>query len=292
MLLLLAGIDASAQPLVATLDHATIAVRDHGACMKTLTDLGFRLSPPQKRTTGTENSFATVRDGTYLELNAVIVPQADRGKAYAEFLTRREGVMQVGLKVKSIEQTVRQLRAAGLAASDANTRTVQLVGEKAPPEPAFWTARVAPASDSLPVFFIQYRLDTWSSGSTDQDNTVTGIHEVILVVRDLAAGIRHYAAFAVVGSQDLEFPDIAAKGRAVTLDGGGVIRLVTAKSSNGAAAKFLRDQGEGVMGLGFHLDNRAALVSRLREKNIPFERIAESLVVEPRNACGVRLEFY
>jgi catechol 2,3-dioxygenase-like lactoylglutathione lyase family enzyme len=238
---------ALCQSEVATIDHVRILVHDIAAAQNQYRNLlGFDMSrakpfiyPEGSAHTGTEFT-----DGIYLELIGI----ADRAKLVksrpwiVDFLQDHQGAHSVGMITTSAKDVADRLQSHGIEAP-----LFKLVSSHPGAKPILL---VTPKLVNLPdgaIFFVEYPVQP-SARTVVQPNTTQGMAAVWIVVKDLQKASQKSEALGFHPGRLLDFKQLGAQGRELQT-GPGKILLLEANSSGKPTASFLRERGQGVMGL-------------------------------------------
>jgi len=289
------------------IDHIRIAVRDLEKAKDQYRDiLGFNLPPPGKKgihPTGSENSSARFADN-YLELIAV----HDRDKVLLnrpwliDFLQKREGGHSLALEVSSAQATANFLRSHEFSVTDPVPGTIMREGDKEPPPPLWWLVDFKePVLPGGVIFFIQYAHSEGAPAGTSravspQANTSQGISAVWMVVADLKKAVKAYASVGLRPKGALELRYLGATAHEIDA-GRGLIVLVHPAQANGYAASFMKQSGEGIMGVSLAVANLGT-AGRLLANNIgrPFVEYdgayGKSILIPGEMANGLWIEMH
>ncbi|MDQ4043970.1 MAG: VOC family protein [Chloroflexota bacterium] len=199
-------------------DHIVIAVHDLEQTIADYAAAGFTITPGGEHKHGiSHNALVTFQDGAYFELIAF----HDGGEGHATHwpLTLRQGedMVDYALRTNDLEQELRELRANGLAYSDpkdggryrpdgqrVDWQTIRYGGGMAPSRLPFYCNDLTERSLRVP-----------GGAQAVHANEVTGIAGVSVVVSDLAAASKDFAA--LTGDTGVEvqsaLPDVAGARR-------------------------------------------------------------------------------
>lgn len=179
-------------PLLA-LDHVVIGVRDLDRTVADYEAAGFTVVPGGRHPgRNTRNALVVFADGAYLELIAYHAPSPEE-RWWRQLEAHGEGLVDFALLPQDIAALVAAARARGL------TGLVERPGRRSRPdgiEIAWQSAR--PASSDLPFLCadVTPRALRVPEGEVRRHaNGVTGISEVRVAVRDLAATLARYRAY-------------------------------------------------------------------------------------------------
>jgi catechol 2,3-dioxygenase-like lactoylglutathione lyase family enzyme len=268
ILFALAG--ALAQSDVGTIDHVRVLVRDIKAAQDVYGDtLGFNLFGPEPDVFpegSVHNGTGRLSDDSYLELMGVVNEQKllQVRPWFVNFLRRHEGAHSVGLQVPSAKQVSDRLQSRGIEAP-----IFSLVSTRPGSKPFLL---VTPKMAHLlggSVFFCEYPQETLARRQAEAPNTpanaVHGIDAVWIVVKDLRDAVRDAETLGFRRMRPLESKILSAQGEEFETAHGKII-LLRANTRDGPAAQFVRDRGEGVMGVTLDAID-IAKAHRLIEKN-------------------------
>jgi catechol 2,3-dioxygenase-like lactoylglutathione lyase family enzyme len=175
------------------LDHVVIVVRDLDRTVADYQAAGFTVVPGGRHPgRNTRNALVVFADGAYLELIAYHAPSPEE-RWWRVLEAHGEGLVDFALLPRDIAAVVAAARARGLAG------LVDRPGRRSRPdgvEIAWQSAR--PATSDLPFLCadVTPRALRVPEGEVRQHaNGVTGISEVRVAVRDLAATLARYRAY-------------------------------------------------------------------------------------------------
>ena len=277
-LLLLATVTSSAQTTSAPaqtligqgwgVDHVGIGVRDLAQTQHDYEQLGFKVSKGGHFPGGLSNCGVSLQNNSYLELLAVSgsTPSVHSDAAdVADFVTKHEGAMFLGIDVSSARAAADYLKAHNFDVDGPNPGSIMKEGETTPPPPMWYDVSTAdkPAANkkafTIPIFLIEYLSSSWkdkarAEGRMDHPNTALGIHAVWFAVHDADAQLRTLsdAGFEVGESREAKF--LNAHGREVKA-GQGVLVLLESSDQNGLLTKYLSDHDEGIVGLSIEVSD-------------------------------------
>jgi catechol 2,3-dioxygenase-like lactoylglutathione lyase family enzyme len=143
----------------AGLDHLMIMVHDLQVASDDFAKLGFRVQPGTRFPYGIENAVIPFgSDGGYLELVSVYKRGNPLLQDNEEFLAQAEGAIYAGLKVDSVDEVAKRLRAIGLEVSGPTPWNFTPEGTNDPPTVLWQNLTIAHGSSprSDPLFFIEY----------------------------------------------------------------------------------------------------------------------------------------
>lgn len=289
------------------LDHVGVAVRDLPAARMAYADtLGFRATHESRLPTGLQNVTIWFADTTYLEL----LSYYDREGApeIAAILQRFEGGIFAGLAVESAQRTSEVLRSRGLdvAGPVSGFATIDAVGS----EPVEMWRHVTfrqPVVPANAIFFIEYNREALGELSrshpefsplnfTDHANGSQGIRAVWMAVADPTAATAAYESVGFAPGDELEVPYLSALGRSIPAGRGELLLLAPARGE-GKVAAFLRQRGEGVMGVSLEVGElattRDVLAARTGFRMATYEGLyGTSVLIPPELTHGLWIEMF
>jgi len=237
------NVQASAQTLIGRgwgVDHVGVGVRDLAQAQHDYEQLGFKVS---------KGGHVSLQNNSYLEL--------------AEFVTKHEGAMFLGIDVSSAKAAADYLKAHNFDVTGPDPGSIMKEGETTPPPPMWYDVSTAdkPAANkkgfNIPFFLVEYVSTAWlekcrAEGLMDHPNTAMGIHSVWFAVHDAEAQLRTLrdAGFEVGESREAKF--LGAHGREVRA-GHGVLMLLESSDKNGLLTEYLSDHDEGIIGLSIEV---------------------------------------
>lgn len=294
------------------LDHVGIAVRNLTEAEKVFRErLGFTVGGEGKHPGGTANAGIDLKNNQqYIELISVY----DRQKAavhdadLVHFLDRDEGALFLGLDTSSASAAAKYLRAQGLDVDGPKGGSWTPDGFKEQ-FPEQWKS-VSFNKAAVPgntIFFIEYEEAVWKQlekrypqlkpDPRDEvhANGAVGIQAVWMAVRDLKAATAAYERVGLPAARSVDLPFLGARAREIRT-GVGSILLVAPSGPAGAAAKFIHQRGEGVMGLTLRVDDvmktRMVLAERTHTELPVYAGVyGRSVVVPGQLAKGAWIEF-
>ena len=194
------------------LDHVVIVVRDLDRTVADYEAAGFTVVPGGRHPgRNTRNALVVFEDGAYLELIAYHAPSPEE-RWWRVLDAHGEGLVDFALLPKDIDAAVAAARARGL------TGLAERPGRRSRPdgvEIAWQSAR--PASSDLPFLCADLtpRALRVPEGEVRRHaNGVTGIGEVRVAVRDLAATLARYRAY--LGDECVADGEIRLQGFRIT----------------------------------------------------------------------------
>lgn len=294
------------------LDHVGIAVRNLSEAEQLFRErLGFTVGGDGKHPGGTANAGIDLKDNhQYIELISVY----DRQKAAAHdadlvhFLDHHEGALFLGLDTSSAGSAARYLRAQGLHVDGPTGGSWTPDGFKEQ-FPEQWKS-VSFSKAAVPgntIFFIEYNEAVWEQlekrypklkpdpRETVHANGALGIQAVWMAVKDLEAATSAYQRVGLPAARAVDVSFLGAKAREIRA-GVGSILLVAPSVPTGAAAKFVHQRGEGVIGLTLRVSDvmktRMVLAERTHAELPVYPGVyGRSVVVPGELAKGVWIEF-
>jgi catechol 2,3-dioxygenase-like lactoylglutathione lyase family enzyme len=319
-LLLLATVTSSAQTTSAPaqtligqgwgVDHVGIGVRDLAQTQHDYEQLGFKVSKGGHFPGGLSNSIVSLQNNSYLEMLSVSggTPTAHSDAAdIAEFVTKHEGAMFLGIDVSSAKAAADYLKAHNFDVTGPDPGSIMKEGETKPPPPMWYDVSTAdkPAANkegfTIPIFLIEYLSTTWkdkarAEGRMDHPNTAMGILAGWFAVRDTEAQMRmlRNAGFEIGESREVKF--LGAHGREVKA-GQGVLLLLESSDKSSLLAKYLSDHDEGIIGLSIEVADlvkaRQLAESGTQRKLDTYKGFyGTSFLLPPEVAHGVWMEMF
>lgn len=260
---------APAQTLIGQgwgVDHVGIGVRDLAQTQHDYEQLGFKVSKGGHFPGGLSNCSVSLQNNSYLELLAVsgVTPSAHSDAAdVAEFVTKHEGAMFLGIDVSSAKAAADYLKAHNFDVTGPDPGSIMKEGETTPPPPMWYDVSTAdkPAANkkafTIPIFLVEYLSSSWkdkarAEGRMDHPNTALGIHAVWFAVHDADAQLRTLSDAGFEASESREAKFLSAHGREVKA-GHGVLVLLESSDKNGLLTKYLSDHDEGIIGLSIEV---------------------------------------
>ena len=234
------------------LDHIVIAVADLDAAHADYTKLGFTVIRGGEHANGiTHNVLVVFQDGAYLELIAWKRPGP--GMRWSDvYQASGEGFVDHALLPDDIAAVVSGAQSRGLDIEDP-----QPGGRNRPDgERLEWKTARSPGSD-VPFLcgdVTPRRLRVQEGDVRRHPNGVTGVAEITIAVRDVAASLDRYAALlgAKVGAvEDAQVGGAPARTATLQLGNGTLVTLACPTSANGALAASLAGRGEGPFAVVF-----------------------------------------
>jgi Glyoxalase-like domain len=264
---------ASAQSLIGQgwgVDHIGIGVRDLTQVRHDYEQLGFKVSGGGRFPGGLSNCTVSFQNNTYLEMLSVSggTPVAHSDAAdVAEFVTKHEGAMFLGIDVSSAKAAADYLKAHNFDVNGPDPGSIMKEGETTPPPPMWYDVSTAdkPAANkegfTIPIFLVEYVSTSWkdkarAEGRMDQPNTAVGVHAAWFAVHDTKAQLRMLrdAGFEIGESREAKF--VSAHGREVKA-GTGSLLLLESSDKDGLLTKYLSDHDEGIIGLSIEVADLA-----------------------------------
>ncbi len=279
-LLLLATVTLSAQTTSAPaqsligqgwgVDHVGIGVRDLAQTQHGYEQLGFKVSKGGHFPGGLSNCSVSLQNNSYLELLAVTggTPSVHSDAAdVADFVTKHEGAMFLGIDVSSARAAADYLKAHNFDVDGPNPGSIMKEGETTPPPPMWYDVSTAdkPTANkktlTIPIFLIEYLSSSWkdkarAEGRMDHPNTAIGIHAAWFAVHNADAQLRTLGdgGFEIGESREAKF--LGAHGREVKA-GLGVLLLLDSSDKDGLLTKYLSDHDEGIIAISIEVADLA-----------------------------------
>jgi catechol 2,3-dioxygenase-like lactoylglutathione lyase family enzyme len=276
---------------IAGIDHCFALVRDLDAARDTYRRLGFTVSPRGTHSAhkGTAN-HTIMFERDYFELLGVVSPTPANALQRA-LVAAREGLAAIALRAPNADETVVELRSAGIALGDplGFSRPVALPDGRTG-EAAFRTTQFPDgAAPGFHLFCCQHLTPqtTWLPELLHHDNTVWGLdHLAVLSSQPLEDA-------TILGRLLAETPIGEANAAARVETGTVPVRFLAAGAFAAAYPGIdladLPPRGLASLALKVHaLDTTAAV---LAANGVPFVRNGRHLAVGPREACGVLVQF-
>ena len=295
------------------IDHVGVAVRNLNAAEEIYRNrLGFTIGDEGKHPGGTANASVNFSNDQYLELITVYDRTLATGLAemIASFLDKHEGAVFLGLQASPIDQTAAYLRGRGFDVVGPTEGTWTPDGVKETPPAGWKSVRFRkPAVPGGRIFFIEYINRDYFKKLEDKypnlredpakkvhANGALGVHAVWMTVKDLDEATKAYEALGLVRGARMPLPAIGATAQEIRA-GNGTILLVSPAAPEGAAAKFLSDRGESVMGVSIEVRSlvktQSVLKTRLPQDLAVYSGpYGRSLVVPGELAAGAWIEFF
>jgi Glyoxalase-like domain len=257
--------------------------------------LGFDLPGPEPYVfpEGSAHNGTRLSDGSYLELLAVVNQQKllQVRPWIVNFLRRHEGAHSVGLQVPSAKQVSDRLHSHGI---DAPIFSLDTGGIKP-------ILLVTPTLAHLPegsIFFCEYPREALARRQAEAPstptNTVQGIVAVWILVKDLSGAVSDAETLGFRQMRPVESKILGAQGEEFETARGKIV-LLRAKTTDGRAAQFVRDRGEGVMGVTLDvidIPKAQTLIEKTVKRALPVYAgfYGNSFLVPAELACGVWIE--
>ena len=291
-------------------DHVGIGVRDLTQTQHNYEQLGFKVSKGGHFPGGLSNCSVSFQNNSYLELLSVSggTPSAHSDAAeVAEFATKHEGAMFLGIDVSSAKAAADYLKAHNFDVKGPDPGSIMKEGETTPPPPMWYDVSTAdkPAANkegfTIPIFLVEYLSTSWkdkarAEGRMDHPNTAMGIHAAWFAVHDTQAQLRvlRDAGFEVGESREAKF--LNAHGREVKA-GRGALLLLESSDKDGLLTKYLSDHDEGIIGLSIEvsdLDKAHQLAESGTGKKLETYKgfYGTSFLLSPEVTHGVWLEMF
>jgi catechol 2,3-dioxygenase-like lactoylglutathione lyase family enzyme len=276
------------------IDHLVIAAHDLPEQAALYRRLGFQVGARNRHAWGTENHIVQF-DGAFLELiglgdefaaphpNEAVYPFAG---FLARYLGRREGLAMMVLRSADAEANRRQFEAAGIggfARFDFARKGRRPDGREV--EVAFSLAFAAsPALPETGFFVCQQHFpeNFWSRAAQLHPNGALGVAGLTLVCDEPDQALPFLAAF-------LDAPGRPIEGGAAFAIDGATIECMTPAAF--AARYGAPPAGAGLVGARVAVADVAASERLLAANGARFRREEGTLIVDARDAMGVRLVF-
>ncbi|MGA7293568.1 MAG: VOC family protein [Terriglobales bacterium] len=260
---------APAQTLIGQgwgVDHVGVGVRDLAQAQHDYERLGFKVSKGGHFPGGLSNCSVSLQNNSYLELLSVnggtSIAHSDASEV-AEFVTKHEGAMFLGIDVSSAKAAADYLKVHNFDVTGPDPGSIRKEGETTPPPPMWYDVSTAdkPAANkegfTIPIFLIEYLSTAWkdkarAEGRMDHPNTATGIHAVWFAVHDAGAQLRTLRDAGFEGGESREAKFLNAHGREVKA-GQGVLVLLESSDKSGLLTNYLSDHDEGIIGLSIEV---------------------------------------
>jgi catechol 2,3-dioxygenase-like lactoylglutathione lyase family enzyme len=189
-------------------DHIVIAVNDLDAAIADYAAAGFTVTPGGEHKNGiSHNALVTFLDGSYFEIIAFRGDASGHNTHWPTTLGKGEGYVDYALRTDDLVQEVRDLRAAGLDYSDP------IDGGRFRPDGQRidWQTIRYPGTQEAPSRLPFYCHDLTKRPLRVPDgeaavhaNGVTGVAGVTVVVRDIEAASKDFAALTGHAGADVE----------------------------------------------------------------------------------------
>jgi len=247
-------------------DHVGVVVHDLTQAQHDYEQLGFKVSKGGRFPGGVANSLVFFQNDSYLELLAVngnkSTKQGDAA-ALADFLSRHEGAMFLGINVSSAKGAADYLKAHNFDVEGPEPGSIMVEGQTTPPPPMWFDVGVKdkPAAGkeglTLPIFFVEYvsadRMEKRrAEGSMDQANTAIGVHSVWFAVHNVQAQSRTLQTAGFKAGASREAKSIGGHGQEVAA-GQGVLVLLESSDNNNLLTRYLSDHDDGIIGLSIEV---------------------------------------
>jgi catechol 2,3-dioxygenase-like lactoylglutathione lyase family enzyme len=291
-------------------DHVGVVVRDLAQAQHDYEQLGFKVSNGGHFPGGVSNSLVYFQNESYLELLTVHGNESTKGSdaaALAEFLSKHEGAMFLGINVSSAKRAADYLKAHNFDVEGPEPGSIMVEGQTTPPPPMWFDVGVndKPAAGkeglTLPIFFVEYvsadrMKKRRAEGSMDQANTAMGIHSVWFAVHNVQTQSRTLdtAGFNAGASREAKF--IGGHGQEVAA-GQGVLVLLESSDNNSLLTKYLSGHDEGIIGLSIEvadLGEARRLAEARTGGNLETYKgfYGTSFILPPSVTHGVWIEIY
>jgi hypothetical protein len=226
----------------------------------------------------------------YLELISPYDASLPGGEFFAEMLKKSEGALSAGLEIASAQQTAQDLKAAGIKIEGPTPGTILKPGEKQPPPTRWWSLSFEDALPSRPVFLIQYNRDPADPRPERQPNpnSADGMSALLIAVTDPEKAAAAYGNIGKARDGEVSLPEFGAKAKEIILDRGSVF-LLRATDPAGPTARYLKERGEGILGVRMGVADLDQVRNKIRDKNVSQD--PQSVLISPEKAGGVWLEF-
>jgi len=226
-------------------DHFVIAVNDLDQTIADYTTAGFTVIPGGEHKGGlSHNALVSFQDGSYFELIAFRNNGEGHGTHWPATLTKGEGFVDYALRTDDLEQEVRDLRAAGLAYTDPHDGgRFRLDGQRVDwqiiryDEPEGGPARLPFYCHDLTA----RPLRVPDGDATVHANGVTGAAGISVVVQDLDAASKDFAALSGAEGTDVERSDGRARRFPI---GGSWLEAVEPAAGPSELRDYLEARGE------------------------------------------------
>ena len=258
------------------IDHIGIFVRDLQETYRVYSEvLGFKMFPGGSFPDGVRGG-GVLFEKNYLEV-LTVDPATANGQALerVKFLDKHQGAVFLALTVSSVQQTTDNLRRRGFAIKTPTGGSMTPAGGTKPKAEFYRIVNLGKAVLPVETFFIEYLktavdkpdLNAASlAGYREHPNTAIGIRAVWVAVNSLEAATRSFEAIGLRAGRQVSCTYIQGSGREIEA-GEGRILLLQADGRTGKVREFLRQRGEGIMGVTLEVRN-LELARKLVEKQI------------------------
>ena len=221
------------------LDHIVIVVRDLEAASKDYARLGFTVVPGGRHPVGTHNGLIALADGTYIELIAFY--RENQQHRWWASLQKGEGLVDFCMQTDDMPGDAETLRRAGVRMNDpqpwARTRPdgyelkwiLSIPQEGHRGVAPFLIQDKTPRAERIPRV-------------TNHENGAQGLGTVTVVVQDLEEVGRWYRSLLKSPGEDLDRPDLQARGVRFTA-GPHVLQFLAPVGSGSRVTDWLNTRG-------------------------------------------------
>lgn len=227
-------------------DHIVIAVNDLDQTVTDYTAAGFTVTPGgEHKHGGSHNALVTFQNGAYFELIAFKTDAPATGHRWRELLAKGEGLVDFALRAADLDQEVLDLRAAGLNVDNPRDGgRIRPDGQRVD-----WrTLRFLENNTGALPFYChdqtERTLRVPDGAAAAHANGATAVRGVTLVVRDLPAAARDFAAITGSAAEVVTSPLDGAAGANRFALGEGWIELVQPAEGDNELSRYLALRGE------------------------------------------------
>ncbi|MGN2246413.1 VOC family protein [Frateuria sp. GZRR35] len=297
---------ASPPAALAMLDHVLLWGRSIDQVTSVMTArLGFQVVPG-RNPTGVANRYIRMADGSYIELLGITRSDAamDPGMlADQASLHGGAGARTFGLRTHALELRREQLAAGGFAPTDvfsASADDPDGDGPGAPPRWRLFAFQRDPLSSHL--FFIDYAVlratparEADTQVARRHPNGAQAVTAFWLLSADAGADRDRLARMGFAGATPIRFPQLAARGYCIPVDGKRLLALQP--DGEGIAADALRTGGSQVIGVDvsvMDVDLARRRVARGYETDVAaYDGLfGRSFLAPSREDLGMLVEFH
>ncbi|MGO4259396.1 VOC family protein [Lysobacter sp. TAB13] len=288
------------------IDHALLWGRDIDQISAVMAvKLGFQVRPG-RNPDGVANRYVRMADRSYMELFGIARADAamDPGmKADQASLRGGAGARTFGLRSTVLEQAHAFLQQQSFAPTPIFTAALNDPdgdGPSAPPRWRLFAFEHAPLSSNL--FFIDYAtLKTTPARVSEHKiapqhpNSAQALTSIWLLSADADADRKQFERLGIAGAKPIRFPQIAAQGYCVPVNGKRLLALQP--DGPGIAADALREGGPQLLGLSIgvaDLDIAKRQVERGYETQLSGYRgaLGEAFLAPTQSDLGLLIEFH
>lgn len=215
--------------MLSGIDHVVVLVRDLARATAGYEALGFSVASGGEHAGGkTHNTLIGFEDGTYFELIAFKEPSQEHDHRWWSRLAAGEGLVDYALRAESAANVVEQARTRGLNLADAvDGSRIRPDGQRV----AWRSITSGRAIGTTPLPFaiedVTPREARVPNGNAAKHRLgVSGIAELVIVVRDIESATRSLAAMLGQEPETLDASNQGRNAEAVFSTGGHRLRLI------------------------------------------------------------------